>query len=587
LNETEVPATDVHRSLPDHPSENIIGSLHEGVKTRSQLQSNVASVQSFYTAQTETANICKFRCFLSQIEPKSVKEALKEDSWIDAMQEELSQFEKLGVWKYVNTPKNAKVIGMKWVFRCKRDDQGVVIRNKARLVVQGSSQQEGIDYEEVYAPVARLEAIRIFLAYASFKGFKVFQLDVKSAFLYGEVKEIVYVAQPPGFVNKDEPHKCYRLVKALYGLHQAPRAWYGTLSNYLLENGFIRGSVDCTLFIKHVDKHMLIVQVYVDDIIFGSTNERLCKEFEAVMKARFEMSSLGELSFFLGLQVQQLPTGIFVHQTKYVNEILSRFKMETCKPVSTPMETKHGLGPDERGEEIDDTYYRSIIGSLMYLTASRPDIMFPTCVCARYQVKPRQSHLEAVKRIMRYLKGAPDLGLWYPKDDPFELKAYSDSDYGACKKDAKSTTAGCQFFGSRLVTWQCKKQTSVALSTCESEYVAAASCCSQVLWIQQHMRDYGLSFLKTPIYVDNSAAVSITNNPVQHSKTKHIAIRHHFIRDCREKDIIVVSNIKTEFQCADLFTKAFDRNRFNFLLKLNGITKCVLEDDGDVSDSDI
>jgi uncharacterized membrane protein YciS (DUF1049 family) len=521
------------------------------------------------------------------VEPKNVKEAMKEDSWIDAMQEELNQFEKLGVWKYVTTPKNAKVIGMKWVFRCKRDDQGVVIRNKARLVVQGCSQQEGIDYDEVYAPVARLEAIRIFLAYASFKGFKVFQLDVKSAFLYGEVKEIVYVAQPPGFVNKDEPHKCYRLVKSLYGLHQAPRAWYGTLSNYLLENGFTRGSVDCTLFIKHVNEHMLILQVYVDDIIFGSTNEKLCKEFEAVMKARFEMSSLGELSFFLGLQVQQMPTGIFVHQTKYVNEVLSRFKMETCKPISTPMDTKHGLGPDERGEEVDDTYYRSIIGSLMYLTASRPDIMFPTCVCARYQVKPKKSHLEAVKRIMRYLKGAPDLGLWYPRDDPFELKAYSDSDYGACKTDAKSTTAGCQFFGSRLVTWQCKKQTSVALSTCESEYVAAASCCSQVLWIQQHMRDYGLTFLKTPIYVDNSAAVSITNNPVQHSKTKHIAIRHHFIRDCREKDIIVVTNIKTEFQCADLFTKAFDRNRFNFLLKLNGIQRCVLdEDDGDLSDSE-
>ncbi|KAJ0765403.1 putative RNA-directed DNA polymerase [Helianthus annuus] len=566
-----VPDNPEMRIHDTHPQQNIIGDVHRGVQTRNQLRNNRNA--GLYSAIRESGqqNDWSFACYVSQEEPKSWKEALKDSAWVEAMQEELQQFHKLGVWKLVEKPENYKKIGTRWVFKCKKDDRGVVIRNKARLVVQGFRQIEGIDYNEVYAPVARLEAIRIFLAYASFKGFKVYQMDVKSAFLHGVVEEEVYVEQPPGFEDPVHPDRVWLLNKALYGLHQAPRAWYATLSTYLLENGFRRGLIDCTLFIKEQDGDLLLVQVYVDDIIFGSTNDVLCRNFERIMQDKFEMSAMGEMNFFLGLQVQQTESGIFIHQTKYVGDILSRFQMSDATPIGTPLPTNHGITPDLKGEPVSPSYYRAMIGSLMYLTASRPDIMYPTCLLARYQVNPKASHLAAVKRIFRYLKAYPDTGLWYPRDNNFDLVAFSDSDFGGCKIDGKSTTAGCQFLGNRLVTWQCKKQTCVATSTCEAEYIAASSCCSQVLWIQQQLRDYGFEFLTTPIYVDNSAALDITRNPVQHSKTKHIEIKYHFIRDCFEKRLIDVVKVHTDDQRADLFTKAFDKSRFDFLLLVNGI----------------
>ncbi|XP_022040788.1 secreted RxLR effector protein 161-like [Helianthus annuus] len=260
------------------------------------------------------------------------------------------------------------------------------------------------------------------------------------------------------------------------------------LSQHLLSNGFTRGKVDATLFTKEVSGHLLIVQIYVDDIIFGSINDELFKEFEKVMKQKFEMCSMGEMKFFLGLQVDQLPEGIFIHQKKYVHE---KFSMSGTSATSTPLATNHGINTDVTGEKVEETLYWSMISSLMYLTASRPDIMYPTCLAARYQSSPRASHLMIVKSILRYLKGTPSLGMWYPKDGDFRLEGYSDLDFGCCKFNSKSTTSGCQFFGPRLVTWQCKKQTTVALSTCEAEYVSASTCCSQILWIQQQMRDYG------------------------------------------------------------------------------------------------
>ncbi|KAJ0820166.1 putative RNA-directed DNA polymerase [Helianthus annuus] len=562
------------RTLSYHPEELIIGDLQSGVRTRRQIDQGLTY---FFSTVAPLQTEFSLSCFVSQIEPRTYKEALTEDSWVNAMQEELSQFEKLGVWKLVDLPNGHRKINTKWVFKCKRDDRGVVVRIKARLVVQGFSQQEGIDFTKVYAPVARLEAIRIFLAFASWKNFKVYQLDVKSAFHYRKVKEEVYVGQPPGFTNPIHKIKVYLLDKALYGLHQAPRAWYETLSQHLLANRFIRGKVDATIFTKEVDGHLLIVQIYVDDIIFGSTNEILCKDFESVMKQKFEMSSMGEMKFFLGLQVEQLSEGIFIHQTKYVHDILEKFGMSSSTPAATPLATNHGIHPDLTGDRADETFYRSMIGSLMYLTASHPDIMYPTCLAARYQSNPRASHMIIVKGILRYLKGTLTLGLWYPRKGDFTLEGYSDSDFECCKVNAKSTTAGCQFFGSRLVTWQCKKQTSVALSTCEAEYVSANSCCSQILWIQQKMRDYGLKFLNTPLFVDNEAAINITKNPV-HPKTKHIKIRHHFIRDCFEKKLIRIEKIRTDKQKADLHTKAFDKTRFKYLLKLNGMKLLSVSD---------
>ncbi|GJS39823.1 uncharacterized mitochondrial protein-like protein [Tanacetum coccineum] len=255
-----------------------------------------------------------------------------------------------------------------------------------------------------------------------------------------------FVCQPPGFEDPDFPDRVYKVEKALYGLHQAPRAWYETLSTYLLDNGFQRGKIDKTLFIKRYKGDILLVQVYVDDIIFGSTKKELCIAFEKLMHEKFQMSSMGELTFFLGLQVQQKKDGIFISQDKYVGEILKKFGFTEVKTASTPIETQKPLLKDEDGEEVDVHMYRSMIGSLMYLTSSRPDIMFAVCACTRYQVNPKVSHLHAVKRIFRYLKGQPKLGLWYPKDSPFDLVAYTDSDYAGASLDRKILTkGGCQF----------------------------------------------------------------------------------------------------------------------------------------------
>ncbi|GJV33632.1 putative ribonuclease H-like domain-containing protein [Tanacetum coccineum] len=347
---------------------------------------------------------CLFACFLSQEEPKKVIHALKDPSWIEAMQEELLLFKLQKVWTLVDLPNRKRAIGSKWVFRNKNDKRGIMIRNKARLVSQGYTQEEKIDYDDVFAPVARIEAIRLFLAYASFKDFVMYQMDVKSAFLYGKIEEEVYVCQPPGFEDPDFPDRVYK------------------------------------------------------------------------------MSSMGELTFFLGLQVKQKKDGIFISQDKYVEEILKKFRFTEVKTASTPMETQKPLLKDENGEEVDVHMYRSMIGSLMYLRFM-PDIMFAVCACARYQVNPKVSHLHAVKRIFRYLKGQPKLGLWYLKDSPFDLVAYTDSDYARASLDRKSTTGGCQFLRCRLISWQCKKQTVVANSTTEAEYVAALSCCGQLYLI--------------------------------------------------------------------------------------------------------
>ncbi|GJS04151.1 putative ribonuclease H-like domain-containing protein [Tanacetum coccineum] len=445
-----------------------------------------------------------------------------------------SSYKKFRPWWIYQNGKRA--IGTKWVYRNKKDERDIVIKNKARLVAQEYTQEEGIDYDEVFAPVAKIEAIRLFLAYASFKDFVVYQMNVKSAFLYGKIEEEFYDYQPPRFEDPDFPDRVYKVEKALYGLHQALRVWYETLSTYLLDNRFQRGKIDKTLFIKRDKGDILLVQVYVDDIIFGSTKKSLCTEFEKMMHKKFQMSSIGELTFFLGMQVKKKEDGIFISQDKYVTEILKKFGFTDVKTASTPMETQKPLLKDEDGEEVDVHLYRSMIGSLMYLTSSRPDIMFTVCACARYQVSPKVTHLHAVNRIFRYLKGQPKLGLWYPKDSPFDLPAYTNIDYAGESLDRKSTIGGCQFLRCRLISWQCKKQTVVANCIIVSEYVAAS-----------------------------------IKNPIFHSKTKHIEIRHHFIRDSNEKKLIQMIKIHTDKNVADLLTKAFDVKTVNEVVQLQAL----------------
>ncbi|GJY16090.1 putative ribonuclease H-like domain-containing protein [Tanacetum coccineum] len=395
----------------------------------------------------------------------------------------ISKEHALKVWTLVDLPNGKRAIRTKWVFRNKKDERGIVVRNKARLVAQGYTQEEGIDYDEVFAPVARIEAIRLFFAYASFMGFIVYQMDVKSAFLYGTIEEEVYVCQPPGFEDPQFLDKVYKVEKSLYGLHQALRA--------------------CASW-------------YVDDIIFGSTKKSLCVEFEQMMHKRFQMSSMGELTFFLGLQVKQKDDGIFINQDKYVADILKKFDFATVKITSTPIETNKTLIKDEEAKDVDVHLYRSMIGSLMYLIAFRPDIL------------------------ERYLC----VGASLDRETPI--------------------MRGCQFLGKRLISWQCKKQTIVSNSTTEAKYVATANCYRQVLWIQNQMLDYGFNFMNTKIHIDNESTICTVRNPAKQlflPKTKHIEIRYHFIRDSYEKRLIQVIKIHTDHNVADLLTKAFDVSR--------------------------
>nr|GEW22899.1 retrovirus-related Pol polyprotein from transposon TNT 1-94 [Tanacetum cinerariifolium] len=320
-----------------------------------------------------------------------------------------------------------------------------------------------------------MEAIRIFLAYVAHKSFSVFQMDVKTAFLHGSLKEDVYVCQPKGFIDADYPSHVYKLKKVLYGLKQAPRAWYGKLSTFLLQNQFSKGTTDPTLFIRHFVDDILVVQVYVDDIIFGSTHPRYTQLFSNLMESCFKMSMMGEMMFFLGLQVNQSPCSIFINQSNYVLEILKKYGMESCDPVGTLMEIKDKLDLYQNGTSVDTTKYCSMIGALMYLTSSRPDIVHATCLCTRYQAKPTEKHLKEVKRIFRYLRGTINTGLWYTKDSGFELTGFLDADYARYKDTFKSTSGGAQFLGEKLVSWSSKKQDCTALLTTKAEYVSLSA----------------------------------------------------------------------------------------------------------------
>eukprot|EP00253_Pinus_taeda_P002116 PITA_02116 len=401
------------------------------------------------------------------------------------MPTELEQIEKNNTRELVPRPKDKNVIGTKWIFKNKLNENGEIIRNKAKLVCKGYAQQEGIDFEETFAPVSRLEAIRMFLALLSFQKFKVFQMDVKSAFLNGDLEEEVYIDQLDGFILGNDPNLVCRLKKALYGLKQAPRVWYYRLDKYLHQQ---------------------------DDIIFGNNEEAMSQRFAVVMQNEFEMSFLGELTYFLGLQIQQNEGSIFLSQTKYLKQIMKKYGMEDAKPVCTPMVTGCSLSANDESAVVHQLTYRSMIGSLLYLT-----------------------------------------------------------DWAGSMDDRKSTSGGAFFMGSRLVSWFSKKQSSIALSTAEVEYVAAASCCTQLLWMMQTLQDFKITC--TPhisILCDNTSAINISKNPVMHSKTKHIPIKYHFLREQVLQQKVKLEYVPSKEQVADILTKPLPRETFEYLRKKLG-----------------
>ncbi|GJY15503.1 retrovirus-related pol polyprotein from transposon TNT 1-94, partial [Tanacetum coccineum] len=399
------------------------------------------------------------------------------------------------------------------------------LRNKTRLVAKGYKQEgKALILMSLFAMLLSvLVVVRMFIAYAAHKNITIFQMDVKTAFLNGPLKEEIYVSQPIGFIDPEFPYHVYRLKKALYGLKKAPRAWYDKLYSFLIQHGFTKGIVDPTLFTRRHEEDMLLVQVYVDDIIFGSTNPDFSKRIANLMKRNFEMSMIGELKFFLGLQVHQSPRGIFISQSQYAIELLKKHGLDECVSMSTPMATER-LDADLQGTPTNQTTYRRMIGGLMYLTTSRPDIAYATFVCAHYQARPMVKHLKEVKRIFRYLRQSYNMGLWYPKDSEYELIAYSDADHAGCKDDYKSTSGGLQFLGEKLVSWSSKKQDCTAMSTVEAEYVSLSACCAQVIWMRTQLLDYGYKYNRILMYCDSKSVIAVLCNPVQHSKTKHIDI---------------------------------------------------------------
>jgi transposase InsO family protein len=398
---------------------------------------------------------------VTENDPTTFEEAVKCKNWREAMSSEIESIERNQTWELTAVPKEIKPIGVKWVFKTKLNEDGTVEKFKARLVAKGYAQRHGIDYTEVFAPVARLDTIRVILAIAAQFSWEVFQLDVKSAFLHGELKEEVFVEQPEGFVKKGEEEKVYRLKKALYGLKQAPRAWYSRIEAYFIREKFERCSSEHTLFTKSKGGKFLIVSLYVDDLIFTGNNRSMCDEFKNSMMLEFDMSDLGKMKHFLGVEVKQCAGGIFICQRRYAREVLARFGMEDSNAVKNPIVPGTKLRKDEGGVRVDETQFKQVVGSLMYLTVTRPDLMFGVSLISRFMSRPTMAHWLAAKRILRYLKGTINLGMFYRKqENNLKLVAFTDSDYAGDLDDRRSTSGFVFKLGAGAISWASKKTAS-------------------------------------------------------------------------------------------------------------------------------
>lgn len=514
--------------------------------------------------------------FTSHSDLTTFEEAVQSSKWRDAMDLEIEAIERNGTWELTDLPKGMKKIGVKWVFKTKLNENGEVDKCKARLVAKGYAQQHGIDYTEVFAPVARWDTIRMVIALAARNSWSVYQLDVKSAFLHGELNESVFVEQPQGYEKKGEEYKVYRLKKALYGLKQAPRAWYSRIEAYFIKEGFERCSCEHTLFIKTgAGGKILIVSLYVDDLIFTGNDESMFVKFKNSMKLEFDMTDLGKMKYFLGVEVLQNPEGIYISQRKYAQEVLEKFKMETSNSVKNPIVPGIRLMKDEEGSKVDATMYKQLVGSLMYITATRPDLMYVVSLISRFMASPTELHLQAAKRVLRYLKGTVDLGVFYRKKGKGELMAYTDSDYAGDVDDRKSTSGYVFLLSEGAVSWSSKKQPVVTLSTTEAEFVAAASCACQGVWMRRVLEKLGHSQGKcTTVLCDNSSTIKLSKNPVMHGRSKHIDVRFHFLRDLTRDGVIELKHCVTEEQVADIMTKPLKLDMFLKLRELMGV--CVV-----------
>ena len=511
----------------------------------------------------------------AESDPIAFDEAIKDSKWRKAMDAEIEAIERNHTWELMELPEGEKTVGVKWIYRTKLNEKGEVDKFKARLVAKGYTQKYGIDYSEVFSPVARHDTIRMIISLAAMNEWIVFQLDVKSAFLHGELVEQVFVDQPPGYVKKGSKHMVYKLKRALYGLKQAPRSWYNRIDTYFSKAGFHKSPYEHTLYIKTGEKgNLLIVCLYVDDLIFTGNDEGMFRTFKQSIMKEFEMTDLGKMKYFLGIEVTQSAGGIFICQKKYAREVLERFRMDDCTPVQVPIIPGTKLTRDGEGEKIDSTYYKQMIGSLMYMTATRLDLTYAVSLISRFMEAPTELHYQAVRKILRYLKGTLDYGLFYKKrkSERHELVGFSDSDYTGDVDDCKSTSGYVFLLSGAAVSWSSKKQTVVTLSTTEAEFIAAVSCACQGIWLRRILEEVKYT-QQGPImlFCDNSSTIKLSKNPVLHGRSKHIDVRFHFLRDLTKEGKVELVHCRSVEQIADILTKPLKAESFMKLRALLGM----------------
>lgn len=492
--------------------------------------------------------------------PNSVQEALKDLGWKKAVHEEMEALKKNETWEEVVLPPGKKPVRCRWIFTIKLDSSGKIDRLKARLVAKGYTQKYGIDYEDTFAPVAKINTIRILVSIAANKEWPLRQYDVKNAFLNGHLEEEVYMDPPPGM---NFGNKVCKLNKALYGLKQSPRAWFGRFSKFMKNLGYKQSDADHTLFIKNNQGKITALIVYVDDMVVTGNDEDEMRNLKNALSTEFELKDLGRLKYFLGIEVARSSQGITMCQRKYTLDLLSETGMLDCQPIDTPIEQNHGLTLLSNKPPANKERYQKLVGKLIYLSHTRPDIAYAVSMVSRFMHSPNEDHMKAVFRILRYLKSSPGKGLFFSKNGNLEVEGYTDADWAGDKSDGKSTSGYFTFVGGNLVSWRSKKQKLVARSSAESEFRGMVHGVCELLWVKRIMQDLGLEVKETMnLYCDNQAALKIANNPVLHDRTKHVEVDRHFIKDHLEKGTIKLPYVKSKEQLADMLTKAISSREF-------------------------
>ena len=507
-----------------------------------------------------------FHAALSSIPiPTCFSQAVTQECWRKAMDEEIQALEENFTWEIMDCPPTVKPIGCKWVYSIKLRSDGTLDRYKARLVALGNRQEYGTDYEETFAPVAKMTTVRTILSIAASQGWSLHQMDVKNAFLHGDLKEDIYMTIPPG-ISSSSSQVC-KLNRSLYGLKQAPRAWFEKFRTTLVQFSFRQSQYDSSLFLCKTSDGIVLLLIYVDDIVITGTDSALIEKLRQHLHNSFHMKDLGMLTYFLGLEVHTTPSGIFLHQHKYAQDLITLAGLQDSSPVNTPLEVNTKYRRDEGDLLADPTLYRRLVGSLNYLTITRPDISFAVQQVSQFMQTPRHLHLAAVRRIIRYLLGSSSRGLFFPAGSSLQLVAYSDADWAGCPDTRRSVTGWCLFLGNSLISWKSKKQARVSKSSTESEYRAMSAACSEITWLRGLLDELGFSQNDpTPLHGDNTSAIQIATNPVYHERTKHIEVDCHSIREALDSRIISLPHISTTLQIADIFTKAMPCPRHRFLL---------------------